>query len=176
MRTYRASVFIGTVLFVTLLLSLASSASGVSGQARKIPDSIIQSLRQWIAIGRLQMQKGGYADAAEAFQRAEEEAAWLGKDGERISSLMALGVAYWDLGELEKSRQAYKQAKSLAERAWLSEDEQKCRTALEIDRLYQKGKESSASKRFPKVSLALNKLSPLPASLAASIMKQSVCD
>lgn len=135
-------------MLVTFFLILMSSRAEVSSQAQKIPDSFIQSLSQWIAIGEFQKKNGNFAAAAEAFQRAEAEAGWLGRDKDRIASRMALGVIYWDLGELGKSREYYEYAKSLAERTKSADDREKCQTALDIDRLYQKGKEFNASRNF----------------------------
>jgi len=59
--------------------------------------------------------------------------------------LIGLGILYWNIGELEKSTENYKKALFIAKKFNLKDKLERCRTALEIYRLYKEGKKFRSS-------------------------------
>jgi eukaryotic-like serine/threonine-protein kinase len=71
-----------------------------------------------LAAGRDATARLGYEEAVAHYERGLEALALtaLTQEQRRCELLLALGQAHWDAGELDKARQAYKQAAELAER------------------------------------------------------------
>jgi len=105
---------------------------------------------RWFIRGERFKKDGNFRGASEAFREALTSAIWMIDDRAQIDCLAKLGVVYWNLGDLAKSRKSYEEALALAVRGHLASEMGKCRLALDIDRLYRKGKDFSRANQLQK--------------------------
>jgi CHAT domain-containing protein len=133
--TYSLSIFL-----LVLLSHLASTADDNSQR--------LTSLKYALVLGEKLLGDGDYQKAIGQFEVALKLSQDLKIRSDEIYVLMQLGLLNWNLGRLEISSSFYKRALEMTRSSGLTSKKQKCDTALEIQRLYSKGKDSRALGRF----------------------------
>jgi len=104
--------------------------------------------RRWFLLGERLKKEGDFRSASQAYREALVSAQWTNNVRAQVECLSRLGVVFWDLGELDESRAFYKKALAATDRGRLFPEAKKCRLALEIDRLYRKGKDYSRANQM----------------------------
>jgi len=104
--------------------------------------------RRWFLLGERLKKEGDFRSASQAYREALVSAQWTNNVRAQVECLSRLGVVFWDLGELDESRAFYKKALAAADSGRFSPEAEKCRLALEIDRLYRKGKDYSRANQM----------------------------
>jgi len=108
----------------------------------------LSSIRESTALGDRLFNDGNYAKAFEHFERALKSSTALGYRDEELKILEKLGLTDWNLGKMEASASSYSKALEMARADGRKADEEECRTALEIYRLYGKGKSCRSSGQY----------------------------
>jgi len=104
--------------------------------------------RRWFLLGERLKKEGDFRSASQAYREALVSAQWTNNVRAQVECLSRLGVVFWDLGELDESRAFYEKALAAADCGRFSPEAEKCRLALEIDRLYRKGKDYSRANQM----------------------------
>jgi CHAT domain-containing protein/Tfp pilus assembly protein PilF len=99
------------------------------------------SLKKRIFVGEILMKEGKYQKAIARFEDALNLAQELKLKIDEVYILKQMGILYWNIGEIGKSSSFYEKALNISRALILKNDEQECSSALEIIRLYLKGKD-----------------------------------
>lgn len=91
---------------------------------------------------------GEFAQSLELFKKALHSARKIPSRKEEASSLLKMGILYWNLGELEQSRAMYQSAWETAKKSDLSRIQEQAKIALDIHDLYNKGKDDRAQGQY----------------------------
>jgi len=135
---------ISSLLFFVIHIGLAHHPDFQAGDKGKA----LSSIRESTALGERLFNDGNYAKAFEHFERALKSSTALGYRDEELKILEKLGLTAWNLGKMEASASSYSRALEIARADGRKEVEEQCRTALEIYRLYGKGKNCRSSGQY----------------------------
>jgi len=92
--------------------------------------------------GEEYLRNGEFQNSIESYKQSLEFAKENGDKRSQVRCLIQLGLLYWNTGNLDKSINFYRKAHSIAKQFQFSPEYSKCTNIIEINRLYQKGKES----------------------------------
>ena len=96
-----------------------------------------QKGKELLKKGDIEINIGEFENALLLLSHALE---LLNNKSDIVSCKMKLGLIYWNIGKLQKSVEFYNEAYSDAKNLKLKEKYEECLIALEINRLYRKGK------------------------------------
>ncbi|MGA2586315.1 MAG: CHAT domain-containing tetratricopeptide repeat protein [Candidatus Aminicenantales bacterium] len=99
------------------------------------------SLKKKIFVGEILMKEGKYQKAIARFEDALNLAQELKLKIDEVYILKQMGILYWNIGGMGKSSSFYEKALNISKSLALKNEEQECSSALEIIRLYLKGKD-----------------------------------
>jgi len=94
------------------------------------------------------LRKGDFQKSIESYEQSLEFAKKRSDKRNQVNCWIQLGLLYWNTGNLDKSIMFYNKAQLVAEEFDYSNEYSKSTYAIEINRLYQKGKASSAINNF----------------------------
>jgi CHAT domain-containing protein/Tfp pilus assembly protein PilF len=106
------------------------------------------SLKKRIFIGEILMKEGKYQKAIAKFEDALNLAQELKLKNDEVYILKQMGMLYWNVGGMGQSSSFYEKALNISKSLSLKNDEQECSLALEIIRLYLKGKDFRSLSQF----------------------------
>jgi CHAT domain-containing protein/tetratricopeptide (TPR) repeat protein len=141
MRYFRKISTYSLGIFLLILLPYLASTADDNSQR-------LTSLKYALVFGEKLLGEGDYQKSTGQFEVALKLSQDLKIRSDEIYVLMQLGLLNWNLGRLEISSSFYKRALEMTRFSGLTSKKQKCDTALEIQRLYSKGKDSRASGQF----------------------------
>jgi CHAT domain-containing protein/Tfp pilus assembly protein PilF len=124
-----------------------------SSQKREPPKGPLDLRLQYNQIFKMAEEfqsNGEFEKSIEFFQKSLDTAKRISDKEKECESLIKLGLLYWNTIKFEKSAEMYIQALSLARELNLKKEQEECRTALEIYRLYTKGKKHRSSGEYLK--------------------------
>ena len=92
--------------------------------------------------GEQLLRSGEFLRAIKFYEQSLVLAEKSSDNRSQVKCWIQLGLLYWNRGNLDKSIEYYKKAQSVAEKFQFSQEYSDCSVAIEINRLYQKGKKS----------------------------------
>ncbi len=145
--TKTAIVCLPIIIILSLLFCLSFNLRLLAGS----PISEIPSIEEGLKL----KSAGHFQSAVQHFNQVLTSSQTLEPAG-RVQTEINLGLLYWNTGDLEQSRRYFESALNSAKDQQLQEYEHLCRTALEIHRLYDKGKDRRGENKFDDSITAFN--------------------
>jgi len=97
-----------------------------------------------IKLGMVLREQGEFHQAISVFERALNLARIRDDGVAQLECLMNLGILHWDIGQVKKSDEIYRQALLLSQKLGLREREAQCASYIKIYGAYVRGKEACA--------------------------------
>jgi len=105
-------------------------------------------VQEAISLGDRLFSDGDYARAFARFEEALRLTGGAGPADDELLLLMKLGLTAWNLGRMDVSASFYERGLENARARGRKTQEEECRTALEIHRLYSKGKNERSAGEY----------------------------
>jgi len=123
----------GYILIFLLVLNLLQ---GATKRDKSIEEKFISSFNQ----GENQLRDGHYDIALESFKTSLRFAKIKGDERGEFECYKNMGLVFWNMGQLDKSKEFYSKAQMLAEKYEFYETHKDSSEYLRIFRLYDEGK------------------------------------
>ncbi|GAG28638.1 unnamed protein product, partial [marine sediment metagenome] len=109
-----------------------------------------QEYEQFFAKANKSKELGKFDESIKLFEESLAVAKKINDGKRECESLLKLGLSYWNIAQRKKSSLHYEHALELAEKLDLKYLQEKCRSSLEIYKLYKKGKKTRSSGEYEK--------------------------
>jgi CHAT domain-containing protein len=94
--------------------------------------------------------KGEFIKSIEIFKESLSIAKKILDEKKECKTLLKLGILYWNIAQLDKSLKSFNEALFLAQKVDLKDKQEECNIAIEICKLYDRGKKYRSSGEFQK--------------------------
>ncbi len=109
-----------------------------------------QEYAQFFAKANKSKELGKFDESIKLFEESLAVAKKINDGKRECESLLKLGLSYWNIAQRKKSSLHYEHALELAEKLDLKYFQEKCRSSLEIYKLYKEGKKTRSSGEYEK--------------------------
>ncbi len=109
-----------------------------------------QEYAQFFAKANKSKKLGKFDESIKLFEESLAVAKKINDGKRECESLLKLGLSYWNIAQFKKSSLHYEHALELAEKLDLKYLQEKCRSSLEIYKLYKEGKKTRSSGEYEK--------------------------